>query len=161
MPGSVNKTCTTVDDWRNSTLWWLLVSDPPALGRALLHIPRKLLPWQPRYLGAVEGGNNEHQPAWMPSLDLLFGTRIAFGWTLLLVPWIIVTACLKRGTPPAARAFALACAAGMVAVCVVALFGDGDVEFPKHVHLAVNFALASLCLPVAALFHRALSESRA
>lgn len=161
MPGRVDQTCKTVDAWRNRTLWWLLVSDPPALGRALLHIPRELLPWQPRYLGAVEGGNNERQPAWMPSLDLLFGKRIAFAWTLLLVPWLIAAACLRRGTPSAARAFALACATGMVAVCVVALFGDGDVEFAKHAHLAVNFALASLCLPLAAVFHRALAEPRA
>ncbi len=156
MPGRVDQTCKTVDAWRNGTLWWLLVSDPPALGRALLHIPRDLLPWQPRYLGAVEGGNNEHQPWWMPSLDLLFGDRIAFAWALLLAPWLIATACLKRGTPPIARAFALACATGMVAVLVVALFGDGDVEFAKHAHLAVSFALASLCLPVAALCRRLL-----
>jgi hypothetical protein len=72
-----------------------------------------------------------------------------------------VAACLKRDTPPAARAFALACATGMVAVCVVALFGDGDVEFTKHAHLAVNFTLACLCLPVAALLQRALAEARA
>ena len=161
MPGRVDQTCKTVDAWRNRTLWWLLVSDPPALGRALLHIPRQLLPWQPRYLGAVEGGNNEHQPAWMPSLDLLFGKSIAFAWTLLLMPWLIAAVCLKRGTPPAARAFALACASGVVAVPVVALFGDGDVEFTKHAHLAVNFALASLCLPIAALCRRALAERRA
>jgi hypothetical protein len=120
-----------------------------------------MLPWQPRYLGAVEGGNNERQPAWMPSLDLAFGERPFFAWTLLLLPWLVVVACLRRNTPPIARAFALACATGMAAVCLAALFGDGDNEYAKHVHLAVNYALASLCVPIAALFHRAVAAKSA
>jgi len=70
MPGSVEKTCTNVKNWKSAELWWLLISDPPGLARGLMHIPNLLLPWQPRYLGAVEDGNNEHQPLWMPSLDL-------------------------------------------------------------------------------------------
>ncbi|HEY6892782.1 MAG TPA: hypothetical protein VI258_01335 [Rhodanobacteraceae bacterium] len=156
MPGSVEKTCTNVANWRSAELWWLLVSDPPALARALLHIPRLLLPWQPRYLGAVEGGDNEHQPAWMPSLDLVFGERPFFAWTLLLLPWLIVAACFRRATPPLARAFALVCAMGMLEVCLAALFGDGDVEYAKHAHLAVNYTLASLCVPIALAFRRAL-----
>jgi hypothetical protein len=156
MPGSVEKTCTNVKNWHSAELWWLLISDPPGLARGLLHIPNLLLPWQPRYLGAVEGGNNEHQPWWMPSLDLAFGERPFFAWTLLLLPWLVVAACLRRGTPAVARAFALVCATGMVAVCLAALFGDGDVEYAKHVHLAVNSALASLCVPIAWLFRRAL-----
>jgi hypothetical protein len=160
MPAGVQKTCTTIDDWRSGTLWWLLISDPPGLARALLHIPRLLLPWQPRYLGAVEGGNNEHQPLWLPSLDLLFGTRAAFAWIVLLGPWLLVVPTLRRGTPPIARAFALACATGEAAVCLAALFGDGDVEFAKHVHLAIDYALASLCLPVGALAHRVLAGER-
>ena len=160
MPGSVEKTCTNVMNWHSPELWWLLISDPPALARGLLHIPRLLLPWQPRYLGAVEGGNNEHQPWWMPSLDLVFGERPFFAWTLLLLPWLVVAGCLRRGTPPLARAFALACAIGAAAVCLAALFGDGDVEYAKHVHLAVNYALASLCVPIAWLFGRALERSR-
>ena len=45
----------------------------------------------------------------------------------------------------------------MLAVCLAALFGDGDVEYAKHVHLAINYALASLCVPLGALFHRALA----
>ena len=157
MPGSVAKTCTNVKNWHSAELWWLLISDPPGLARALMHIPNLLLPWQPRYLGAVEDANNAHQPAWMPSLDLAFGERPFFAWTLLLLPWIVVAACLGRGTPPLARAFALACATGMLAVCLAALFGDGDVEYAKHVHLAINYALASLCVPLGALFHRALA----
>jgi hypothetical protein len=156
MPGSVEKTCTNVKNWHSAELWWLLISDPPGLARGLLHIPNLLLPWQPRYLGAVEGGNNEHQPWWMPSLDLAFGERPFFAWPLLLLPWLVVAACLRRGTPAVARAFALVCATGMVAVCLAALFGDGDVEYAKHVHLAVNSALASLCVPIAWLFRRAL-----
>jgi hypothetical protein len=160
MPGSLEKTCTNAPNWRSATLWWLLVSDPPGLARGLLHIPQRLLPWQPRYLGAVEGGNNEHQPWWMPSLDLVFGTRAVFAWTLLLLPWLVVVVCLRRGTSALARAFALVCATGMLAVCVAALFGDGDVEFAKHAHLAVSFALASLCVPIAVLFRRALAGAR-
>ena len=50
---------------------------------------------------------------------------------------------------------------GMAAVCLAALFGDGDNEYAKHVHLAVNYALASLCVPIAALFHRALAAKSA
>jgi len=161
MPGSVEKTCTTVDRWSSAELWWLLISDPPGLARALMHIPKLLLPWQPRYLGAVEDGNNEHQPWWMPSVDLAFGERPFFAWTLLLLPWLFVAACVRRGTPALARAFALACAAGMLAVCLAALFGDGDVEYAKHVQLAVNYALASLCVPIAALFQRMLAGERA
>jgi hypothetical protein len=160
MPGSVEKTCTNVMHWHSAELWWLLISDPPGLARALLHIPHLLLPWQPRYLGAVENGNNEHQPWWMPSLDLAFGERPFFAWTLLLLPWLVVAACLRRTTPAIARAFALVCATGMVAVCLAALFGDGDVEYAKHAHLAFNYAFASLCVPIAALFHRALAGVR-
>jgi len=78
--------------------------------------------------GIVEDGNNEHQPWWMPSLDLAFGERPFFAWTLLLLPWLVVAACVRRGTPALARAFALVCATGMLAVCLAALFGDGDVE---------------------------------
>lgn len=158
MPGSVEKTCTNVMNWHSPMLWWLLISDPPGLARGLMHIPNLLLPWQPRYLGAVEDGNNEHQPLWMPSLDLAFSERPFFAWTLLLLPWIVFAACLRRGTPPLARAFALVCATGMLAVCLAALFGDGDVEYAKHVHLAVNYALASLCVPIAWLFQRALAK---
>jgi hypothetical protein len=159
MPGSADKSCTNAPNWHSAELWWLLISDPPALARGLLHIPRLLLPWQPRYLGAVEDGNNEHQPGWMPSFDLVFSERPFFAWTLLLLPWVIVATCVRR--PPLARAFALVCATGMAAVCLAALFGDGDVEYAKHVHLAVNYALASLCVPIAWLFQRALAERNA
>ncbi len=160
MPGSLEKTCVNAPNWHSVTLWWLLISDPPGLARGLLHIPRLLLPWQPHYLGAVEGGDNERQPSWMPSLDLVFGERYVFAWALLLLPWLVVAACVRSGTPPSARAFALACATGMLAVCLAALFGDGDVEFAKHAHLAIDFALASLCLPMAMLFQRALERTR-
>jgi len=157
MPGSAEKTCTNVMNWQSAELWWLLVSDPPGFARALLHVPRLLLPWQPHYLGAVEDGNNERQPGWMPSLDLAFGERPFVAWTLLLLPWLVLAACLRHGTPAVARAFALVCATGMAAVCLAALFGDGDVEYAKHVHLAINYALASLCVPIAWLFRRALA----
>lgn len=161
MPGPVENTCPSVKTWHSAELWWLLISDPPGLARGLMHIPNLLLPWQPRYLGAVEDGNNEHQPVWLPSFDLVFSERPFFAWALLLLPWLVVAACLRRGTPAIARAFALVCAVGMVEVCLAALFGDGDVEYAKHVHLAVNYALASLCVPIAWLFQRALTAKAA
>jgi hypothetical protein len=97
----------------------------------------------------------------MPSFDLAFSERPFFAWLLLALPWLVVAACFRRGTPALARAFALACAIGMVEVCLAALFGDGDVEYAKHVHLAVNYALASLCVPIAWLFQRALAAKPA
>ena len=59
MPGRSSRSARLSISGVARTLWWLLISDPPALGRALLHIPRLLLPWLPEYLGVVEGGNND------------------------------------------------------------------------------------------------------
>ncbi|HEY6985854.1 MAG TPA: hypothetical protein VH375_07215 [Rhodanobacteraceae bacterium] len=160
MKAPVDRVCTTIDRWRYGTLWWLLVSDPPALGRALLHIPKLLLPWQPTYLGAVEGVDYGKLPAWSPSLDLLFQRRIGFAWLLLLLPWLIVLGAFARRASPDARAFALACACASTGVAVVSLLGDGDVEFAKHAQLTINFSLASLCLPIALLIRCRVSEPR-
>ena len=156
----VERICKTVDQWRRQTLWWLLVSDPPALGRALMHIPNQLLPWVPDYLGVVEGGENARLPSSAPTLSALFARHIAFAWFLLLLPWFVAALCFVRPAPPLARAFALSCAAGAASVAIVSLLGDGDVEFAKHAHLTINFALASLCVPFAALMHRMLATDR-
>lgn len=45
---------------------------------------------------------------------------------------------------------------GVPAVAAVALFGDGDVEYAKHAQLAINYALASMCIPLAAIVSRCL-----
>ena len=121
MPGRVDKTCTSVDDWRNRTLWWLLVSDPPALGRALLHIPRSCCRGSRAISARSKAATTSISRRGCRASISCSAKRIVFAWTLLLVPWIIVAACLRRGTPPAARAFALACATGMLAVCVVGI----------------------------------------
>ncbi|MGH8173707.1 MAG: hypothetical protein ACREPX_11205 [Rhodanobacteraceae bacterium] len=156
MPGPVDKSCTTVDSWRYGTMWWLMVSDPPGLARALGHIPALLLPWQPEHLGLVEGGHYGRVPAAFPQLSNLLGRNIVIAWALLLLPWVVFIVCVVRRAPPAARAFALMCAAGAASVPVVALLGDGDVEYAKHAHLTVDFALTSLCVPLAALLGRFL-----
>lgn len=156
MPGPVNGSCKSVDRWRHSTMWWLLVSDPPGLARALGHIPALLLPWQPEHLGLVEGGHYGRVPAAMPQLSNLLGRSLVTAWALLLLPWLVVLGCLVRRASPAARGFALMCAVGTAAVPVVALLGDGDVEFAKHAHLTLDFALTSLCVPLTACFARLL-----
>jgi len=161
MPGPVEKTCTNVDRWHRTTLWWLLASDPPALGRALSHIPALLLPWQPEHLGLVEDGNFGKLPPTMPGLSRLLGRDIAMAWTLLLLPWAVFAVCVIRRATPPARAVALACAVGSASVALVSLLGDGDVEYAKHAHLTIDFALSSLCVPLAAAFARWLrSEAR-
>ncbi|HEV7489682.1 MAG TPA: hypothetical protein VGO25_02680 [Rhodanobacteraceae bacterium] len=154
----VERICKTVDRWHRTTLWWLLVADPPALGRALLHIPNLLLPWVPEYLGVIEGGDNARPPASAPTLSALFARSIAFAWFLLLLPWLVLAGCFVRPASSLARAFALSCAAGVASVAVASLLGDGDVEFAKHAHLTINFALASLCVPFAALMQRMLAK---
>ena len=160
MHAPVDRVCTTIGRWHYRTLWWLLISDPPALGRALLHIPNLLLPWQPTYLGAVEGAEYGKLPAWSPSLDLLFQRRAGFAWLLLLLPWLVAVVAFARRASPSSRAFALACASGAASVSVVSLLGDGDVEFAKHAHLTISFSLASLCLPIALWIRRFDPEPR-
>jgi hypothetical protein len=156
MPGPVEKTCTNVGQWRRTTLWWLLISDPAGLGRALAHIPVQLLPWQPGYLGVVEDAHFGKLPPSTPSLSRALGRNVATAWTLLLLPWLVFAVCAVRRASPLARGFALACAVGAASVPLVALLGDGDVEYAKHAHLTINFALASLCIPLAAAFRRSL-----
>ncbi|HEY0179958.1 MAG TPA: hypothetical protein VGC30_10050 [Dokdonella sp.] len=153
MPGPVEQTCTHADRWSRAELWWLLVSDPPALARALAHVPRLLLPWIPG-LGQVEGGHYAPLPSTIPSLGAAFGARPALALALLLLPWLVLAGAAAARAPTSARAFALTCASGSSAVALTALFGDGDVELAKHAHLAVDFSLASLGVPLAALAAR-------
>lgn len=156
MPAPVEQVCTRVTDWPRLQPWWLLLSDPPALGRALLHVPHLLLPWIPG-LGVIEGATWGALPASQPSWNRLFGDRAAVATGLLLLPWLLFVACLRRRAPHAATGFALLCASGSAAVVLVSLFGDGDVEFAKHSQLAPNFALASFGLVIAVLVRRALA----
>lgn len=160
MTAPVERVCTKVIAWPRALPWWLLISDPPALGRALLHVPRLLLPWIPG-LGVVEGASWGALPAAQPSWQRVFGDRAAIAAGLLLLPWLLFAACLRLRASPAARGFALLCAVGSATVVLVSLFGDGDVEFAKHSHLAPDFALASLGLVIAALVRRALAPGRA
>lgn len=156
MPAPVEHVCRRVAAWPRLQPWWLLVSDPPALGRALLHVPRLLLPWIPG-LGVVEGAEWGALPASQPSWNRAFGDRAAVAAGLLLLPWLVFAVCLRCGAPRVASGFALLCATGSAAVVLVSLFGDGDVEFAKHSQLAPGFALASLGLVIAALVQRALA----
>ncbi|MEO7062486.1 MAG: hypothetical protein ABI082_01770 [Dokdonella sp.] len=157
MPGAVENTCPNVGAWSRATLWWLLISDPPALVAALTHIPTLLLPWLPG-LGLVEGGHYTPLPRTVPSWSSLFGDNRAVASGLLLLPWCVFVACLLRRAWRRACGFALMCAVGSTAVAVIALFGDGDVEFAKHAQLSINYALASLGLVFAVLARRALQR---
>ncbi len=145
------KACPNNSEWRKATMWWLLVSDPVAMGRAALRVPSLLLPWLPQKLGLVEGGNYAGLPPDTPSIASLFGASPAAAGTLLFTPWLILAACCMRREWRLARAFALVCAAGSASVCAVALLGDGTVEFAKHTQLAPNLALAALLIPFAGL----------
>lgn len=156
MPAPVERICTHVGEWPRLQPWWLLLSDPPAVGRALLHVPRLLLPWIPP-LGVVEGTSWGALPANQPSWDRAFGDRAAVAAGLLLLPWLVLAACLRVRAARAASGFAAMCAIGSAAVALVSLFGDGDVDFAKHAQLAPNFSLASLGLVFAALARRALA----
>lgn len=159
MPAPVEQVCTRVSAWPRLLPWWLLVSDPPAFGRALLHIPHLLLPWIPG-LGVVEGTTWGALPASQPSWHHLFGGRAAIAAGLLLLPWLVFAACLRARAPRAATGFALLCATGSAAVVLVSLFGDGDVEFAKHSQLAPDFALASLAIVIAAMLRRVPGRRR-
>ena len=159
MPAPVDRICSGVNGWSRATLWWLLISDPPALARALMHIPKLLLPWIAG-LGQVEGKVWASLPATQPSWSGVFGDSRAAAIGLLLLPWLVFVMCVARRAPRTARGFALMCAVGSSSVVLVALFGDGDVEFAKHSHLALNYSLASLGLPLAAMARRLLQQSQ-
>jgi hypothetical protein len=160
MPLPVGQICTRAAHWSALQPWWLLLSDPPALARALARVPALLLPWIPP-LGLVEGGEHAPLPPGQPSLSGLFGADRSIALALLLLPWLLFAGCRVRRAAPAARAFALMCASGSSGVALVALFGDGDVEFAKHAQLSLDYALASLGLPLVAVLRRfALLETR-
>ncbi len=133
----------------------MLLTNPPALGRALMHAPTFLLPWIPG-LGVVEDGHYTPLPRSVPSWNVLFSDSPIVAGGLLLLPWLVFAACLIRRATPVARGFALMCAVGSSAVAVVSLFGDGDVEYAKHAQLTIDYVLASLCIPLAAIISRGL-----
>src|SRR6476646_10819520 len=94
-------------EWRKTTMWWLLVSDPAALGRAAMRVPSL-----PQKLGFVEGETYAGLPPSAPSIASLLGTSPAAAGTLLLTPWLILAVCCTRRDWRLARAFALVCAVG-------------------------------------------------
>jgi hypothetical protein len=154
MQGPVEKTCTGVERWPRAKLWWLLVSDPPALARALARIPALMLPWLPDYLGVVENASYGSLPASVPSLASAFGRSETSARIVLALPWLVwLVAIVRRASRPA-QGFALACAAGTAGVALAALFGDGIVELAKHAQLAIDLSLASLCVPLAGALRR-------
>jgi hypothetical protein len=150
--------CRNNAEWRKATMWWLLISDPAAMVRASARVPSLLLPWLPESLGVVEGQDHGRLPIASPSIASLLGKRATVATILLLTPWLIFVACVRRGFP-LARAFALVCAVGSAGVCAVALLGDGTVDFGKHAHLAPSLALGSLLVPIAGLVGRRIRES--
>jgi len=145
------KACPNNAEWRKSMMWWLLVSDPVALGRAAMRVPSLLLPWLPQKLGFVEGESYAGLPPSTPSIAPVLGASPAAAGALLLMPWLIVAVCCTRRDWRIARAFALVCAVGSSSVCAVALLGDGTVDFPKHAQLAPSLALGALLIPFASL----------
>jgi len=147
------KACPNNAGWRKTTMWWLLVSDPVAIGRAAMRVPSLLLPWLPQKLGFVEGETYAGLPPSAPSIASLLGTSSAAAGTLLLTPWLILAVCCTRRDWRLARAFALVCAVGSASVCAVALLGDGTVDFPNHAQLAPNLALGALLIPFAGLLN--------
>jgi hypothetical protein len=155
------KACPNNAKWRKTTMWWLLLSDPVALGRAAMRVPSLLLPWLPQKLGVVEGEAYAALPPSTPSIASLFGTGPAAAGALLLTPWLILIVCCTRRDWPLARAFALVCAVGSGSVCAVALLGDGTVEFAKHAHLAPSLALGALLIPFAGLLTHLLRRPAA
>ena len=144
--------CKTLSRWSSGRLWWLLISDPPAFGRALVRIPALLLPWLPEHLGVVSDQEYGRLPATLPSASHTLGHRRGMATALLLLPWLVFVVCAVGRVSARSRGFALFCAAGSSSVALVALLGDGDVEYAKHAHLAIDFALASLCVPLAGVF---------
>jgi hypothetical protein len=151
------KACPNNAEWRKATMWWLMISDPAAMVRASARVPSLLLPWLPERLGVVEGEDHGRLPAASPSIASLLGTSTTVAAILLLTPWLVFVACVRRGFP-LARAFSLVCAVGAASVCAIALLGDGTVDFSKHAHLASSLALGSLFVPLAALVGRLIRE---
>jgi hypothetical protein len=148
------KACPNHAEWRKTTMWWLLLSDPAAIAHAAARVPSLLLPWLPAKLGVVEDTTYGRLPETTPSISSLFGSSEIAAGTILVAPWLILLVCALRRASERARAFALICAVGSASVCAVALLGDGTVDYAKHAQLALNFALGAWLLPLAALLVR-------
>jgi hypothetical protein len=151
IPFPTRDVCRNNESWHAPTLWWLLLSDPAALGHALASIPGLLLPWRPPALGVVEGTDHGALPVVAASLDSVLGSSALGAGIVLMLPLLVFAGCIGKRASRQSLAFAGWCAVGSTGVAVVALFGDGHAEYQKHAHLCVSFALASLCIPTVRL----------
>jgi hypothetical protein len=158
LPEPYEKICSGIDKISTPRTWFALLRDPAAFARALLHTPALTLPWLPDYLGVVEGMDHGKLPSAQWSLATVFGSSIATAWVLLLAPWMVLFAVWHAGRPE--RAYAALCATASAAIVAIALFGEGYVDLAKHVELAFNAVLASLCLPCVWLLRRAQTIAR-
>ncbi len=149
------KVCPGIGSIPTRAAWGELVSQPRAFVRLLARVPTLMLPWIPSYLGVVEGGQFAKLPARWPSLSDAIGDSAVVAGLLLLLPWI--TLALARRAPADVRTHLTICAVATTAVPLIALFGDGYIDFPKHTHLVFSAALASLCVPLAYLLTRFLA----
>ena len=146
------KVCPGIGAIPRRAAWGELVSQPRAFARLLARVPTLMLPWIPSYLGVVEGGQFEKLPARWPSLSGAIGDSALVAGLLLLLPWL--TLGLAWRASAAVRTHLALCAAAVTVVPLIALFGDGYIDFPKHTHLVFSAAFASLCVPLAYLLGR-------
>ena len=152
LPEPYEKICSGIENVSTARTWLALLREPAAFARALLHTPALTLPWLPDYLGIVEGEDHGKLPPAQWSLATAFGSSAETAWVLLLAPWIVLFAAWRARRP--ARAYATVCATASAAIVAIAFFGEGYVDLAKHVELAFDAALASLCLPCVWLLPR-------
>jgi len=152
----ISESCPSMVEVSTPRAWFALIADPPALARALGHIPQWVLPWISPDLGMIEGEQYAHLPASQWSLDRVLGNSVPIASLLLVLPWIVLAAVLLARAGPEARVYAAMCAVSALEIPVVAMFGDGYSDFAKHTQLAVAASLASLGVPLAWLAPRTL-----
>lgn len=133
--------------------WTALAVEPMAWLRAAVRAP-PYMPWIPDYLGLVEGGELQRLPDGYVTLDRWLDRRPLALLGLFAMPWLVLAGTWLLRTPPLARAYAAAFAAGSAAVAAIALLGDGYVELGKHAHLAFSLALAAVALPIGGVLAR-------
>lgn len=133
--------------------WTAFAVEPMAWLRAAGRAP-PYMPWIPDYLGLVEGGDLQRLPDGYVTLDHWLDRQPYALLGLFVLPWLILAGAWLLRSPPLARAYAAAFAAGSAAVAGIALLGDGYVELGKHAHLAFSLALAAAAVPVCGLLAR-------